>query len=508
MLKRIFYLFLILFLFLGFESCVHTGPLGPTMDKGKQSDPNIVLILADDMGYGDAGCYNPDSKVQTPNIDLLAAEGVRFTDAHTPSSVCTPTRYGLLTGRYCWRTRLKSGVILGYDETPLIEPGRETLGSLMQKGGYKTACIGKWHVGMNWETKGDYVIQNDENKWQDYSGFFKENEENIDFTKPVYGGPNDLGFDYSFITLGCSTSDNPYCFIENQQTVGIPSVMIANKWKGKPGVVTALMEPNWSMEEVDPMFTSKAIEFIDKHMENSKDEPFFLYLALSSPHIPFLPPDFTKGESEEGPRGDLVMVVDWSVGEISKTLNKHGIADNTLFIFTSDNGPRRGGNGHLSAGKFRGYKGNIWEGGHRVPFIARWPGQIDPGTISHQTISLTDMLATFAGLTGQSLNENTGEDSYNILPVILGGQFESLDEQIRIFHSASGVFAIRKGKWKLIEGTKGSGSGKLNLNRDSLENIGQLYNLEEDPYEQIDLYDQHPDIASELLEILQKIRKE
>lgn len=476
--------------------------------KNKQPGPNIVLILADDLGYGDVTSYNSDSKIQTPNIDRLASEGIRLTDAHTPSSVCTPTRYGLLTGRYCWRTRLKSGVILGYDESPLIEKGRETIGSILQKKGYMTACIGKWHLGMIWQTRDGYVLQDDENKWQEYSGIFKENEENIDFSKPVTGGPIDLGFDYFFGTLGCSTSDNPYCFIENDRTVGIPSVMIPDKWKGLPGVVTALMEPNWSMEDIDPVFTWKAIEFIDGHVEDNPDEPFFLYLALSSPHIPFLPPDFTKDKSDEGHRGDLVLVVDWSVGEISKTLNKHGIADNTLFIFTSDNGPRRGGNGHLSAGKFRGYKGNIWEGGHRVPFIARWPGQIDPGTINRQTISLTDMLATFAGLTGQSLNENAGEDSYNILPVILGEQFESQDEQIRVFHSASGVFAIRKGKWKLIEGTKGSGSGKLNLNRDSLENIGQLYNLEEDPYEQIDFYDKHPDIVSELLEILQKIRKE
>ncbi len=476
--------------------------------KNKQPDPNIVLILADDMGYGDARCYSPDSKIQTPNIDLLASEGIRFTDAHTPSSVCTPNRYGLLTGRYCWRTRLKSGVILGYDESPLIEKSRETIGSLLQKKGYTTACIGKWHLGMNWQTRDGYVIQDDHNMWQNYDGPFKDNEESIDFNKPVSGGPLELGFDYFFGTLGCSTSDNPYCFIENDRTVGIPSVKIPDKWLGLPGVVTGLMEPNWSMEDVDPIFTRKAIEFIDNHVNNDRDAPFFLYLALSSPHIPFLPPEMTKEKSDEGPRGDLVMVVDWSVGEISKTLDKHGIADNTLFIFTSDNGPRRGGNGHLSAGPFRGYKGNIWEGGHRVPFIARWPGQIDPGTINSQTISLTDMLATFAGLTGQSLYINAGEDSYNMLPAILGEQFEPPDKRIRIFHSVSGVFAIRKGKWKLIEGTRGSGSGKLNLNRDSLENIGQLYNLEEDPYEQIDLYDQHPDIVSELLDILQKIRKD
>jgi len=469
----------------------------PLSKNGKEL-PNIVLILADDMGYGDAGCYNDGSKIQTPNIDQLAAEGILFTDAHSPSAVCTPTRYGLLTGRYCWRTRLKKWVILGYDETPLIEKGRETLGSILQKKGYETACIGKWHLGMNWQTKNGYVIQDDQNEWADYSGVFKENEENIDFTKPISGGPTELGFDYFFGTLGCSTSDNPYCFIENDRTVGIPSVMIPDKWKGLPGVVTALMEPSWSMEEVDPVFTGKAIEFIDNHINTNPDKPFFLYLALSSPHIPWLPPDFTMGKSEEGARGDLGLVVDWSVGEINKTLSKHGIADNTLLIFTSDNGPRKGSNGHLSAGSFRGYKGNIWEGGHRVPFIARWPGYIDPGTETSQTISLTDIFATFASLTGQTLTEKEAGDGYNILPAILGDSIENPGDEIRIFHSASGVFAIRKGKWKLIEGTKGSGSGNINLTRDSLENTGQLYNLEVDPFESNDLYESNPEIVLEL----------
>lgn len=276
-----------------------SGCANPTTST-KEKHPNVILILADDMGYGDAGCYNSESKIATPNIDKLASQGIMFTDAHTPSSVCTPTRYGLLTGRYCWRTRVKSGVILGYDETPLIEHDRETLGSLMKKSGYNTACIGKWHVGMNWETKGDYVIQDDENKWAEYSGPFKENEENIDFTRPASGGPNDLGFDYSFITLGCSTSDNPYCFIENQKTVGIPSVMLAEKWIGKPGVVTARMVPDWSMEEVDPIFTRKAINFIDKHMEENQDKPFFLYLALSSPIFLFFLLILPKGKAKKG----------------------------------------------------------------------------------------------------------------------------------------------------------------------------------------------------------------
>ena len=485
--------------------CVHACN---SNDQSPDKNPNIVFILADDMGYGDAGSYNPDSKIPTPNIDKLASEGIRFTDAHTPAAVCTPTRYGLLTGRYCWRTRLKKWVILGYDETPLIESGRETLGSLLKKSGYETAAIGKWHVGLNWQPKGDFVFKNDSNKWQNYSGVFKENEENVDFTKPVTGGPNDLGFDYSFITAGCSTSDNPYCFIENGKTLGIPSVLIPDKWIGLPGVVTGLMEPSWSMEEVDPIFTNKAVNFIDEHMKKDPYKPFFLYLALSSPHIPWLPPEMTKGKSEEGPRGDLVMVVDWAVGEISKTLSKHGIEDQTMLIFTSDNGPRKGANGHLSAGLLRGYKGNIWEGGHRVPFIVKWPGRIDPGAVSDQTISLTDILASFADLTGQSPGSIGGEDSYNVLPALLGEQIDGNNERVRVFHSASGVFAVRKGRWKLIEGTKGSGSGNISLNEDSLMYSGQLYDIENDPYETNDLFEEQPGIVKELQNILKEKKNE
>jgi len=469
--------------------------------------PNVVFILADDMGYGDASCYNADSKIQTPNIDELARQGIRFMDAHTPSSVCTPSRYGLLTGRYCWRTRVKKGVILGYDEAPLIESGRETLGSLMQKAGYSTACIGKWHVGLHWQTKNGYAIQDDKNQWLNYSGVFRENEENIDFSKPVCGGPNDLGFDYSFITLGCSTSDNPYCFIENNYTVGVPSVMLADKWQGLPGVVTAKMVPDWSMEEVDPIFTQKAIEFIERSIVEKPKSPFFLYLALSSPHIPFLPPDFAKGTSAEGPRGDLVKVVDWSVGKLMETLDKHEISDETLVIFTSDNGPRRGANQLHSAGEFRGYKATIWEGGHRVPFIARWPGMINPGLESDQLISLTDMLATFAELSQQPMASESGEDSYSVYPALLGEELKDTVETIRVFHSVSGVFALRKGNWKFIEGTKGGGNGRINLTEDSLRLVGQLYNLSTDPGEQTNLFSRYPEKVMELKAELQAIRK-
>ena len=460
--------------------------------------PNIVFIMADDMGYGDVGCYNPLSAIPTPNMDKLASEGIMFTDAHSPSAVCSPSRYGLLTGRYSWRTRLKKGVLLGYDETPLIEEDRMTLASLLKEKGYTSASIGKWHVGLNWQTKNGYTLQDDLNESEDYSGVVRENEENIDFTKPVSGGPLNLGFDYFFGTFGCSTSDPPYAFIENKHTVGIPSVLIPDSLDQLPGVVKGLMVPDWSEENVDLEFTQKATEFIDRSQKAHDKKPFFLYLALSSPHIPFLPPNFAKEKSKEGPRGDLVSVVDWSVGKIMETLDQYNLSKNTLVIVTSDNGPRKGANGHLSAGNFKGYKGNIWEGGQRVPFIAKWPDHIKKGTISKQIISLTDMVATFSKLTGA--RATGGEDSYNVLPAFLGEQVQESDKQVRIFHSYNGTFAIRKGKWKLIEGEiKGDDTG---VSVDTSKTIGELYNLSTDPYETTNLWDSNPQTVLELTKLL------
>ena len=470
----------------------------------KAQTPNIVLILADDMGYGDASCYNPESKIQTPNIDKLASQGIHFTDAHSPSSLCTPTRYGLLTGRYCWRTRLQKGVILGYDEEPLIEPGQANIASLLKERGYKTACIGKWHLGMTWQTRDGYVIQDDHNQYSGYSGIYRENEEHIDFSKPILSGPLDVGFDYFYGTQGCSTGDPPYCFIENNRTVGIPNIASTDEFHQLPGFAPGLMVSDWSEEMVDVVFTEKAIAFIEKHLQESADSPFFLYLALSSPHLPWLAPDFAKGKSEEGPRGDLVTVVDWSVGQIMEALKKYALQDHTLLIFTSDNGPRKGANGHRSAGEFRGYKANIWEGGHRVPFIARWPGNIKPGGISNEVLSLTDLFATFDFLTQTGINETFTEDGYNVWPAFTGLNVTGSDTLARIFHSGSGVFAVRRDAWILIEGTKGSGSGNFSLPPDSLQLTGQLYNLGTDPGETNDLWDKKPDMVKELTLLLAK----
>ena len=496
---------------LSLELFVCSNATGQKSVRPTIKNPNIIFILADDMGYGDLGCYNSESKIPTPNMDKLASQGIKFLDAHSPAALCTPSRYGLLTGRYCWRTRLKKGVILGYDETPLIEKDRTTIAQILREKGYGTACIGKWHLGMNWQTKNDYQIQNDSDKWVDNS-ILAKNEANIDFSKPVSGGPVELGFDYFFGSLGCTTSDPPYCFIENNHIPVIPSEQSPSKYFGLPGFVPGAWSKDFSLENVDVEFTNKAISYIESRIETKPKDPFFVYLALSSPHNPFLPPDFTLRKSAEGPRGDLVMVVDWSVGKIMEFLKKQGIEDNTLLIVTSDNGAVKGANGHLSEGKFRGYKSNIWEGGHRVPFIARWPGKIAQGTSSEEVISLTDMFASFSSLISHTVTDNEGEDSFNVLPAILGEKLKDNKNAARIFHSGGGIFAVRKGDWILIQATSGAGSstgtgaGNPGINPDSLRMNGQLYNLDVDPCQKINLWKDKPTLRDSLSAILENAK--
>ncbi|MCP4311423.1 MAG: arylsulfatase [Bacteroidetes bacterium] len=478
-----------IFLLLGLVSLLSGCQQNQPLQK-----PNIVFIMADDMGYGDVSSYNPESKIATPNMDALASQGMKFTNVHTPSSLCSPTRYGVLTGRYCWRTSLKRGVLVEfYGDQPLIEKERLTIATMLKREGYETACIGKWHVGLSWNTK-------------DGSPASYEDEANIDFTKPVIGGPLERGFDYFYGTAGCSTSDPPYCFIENDKSVSIPTEMIPEEIDLMPGVVTGLMASDWSQEEVDIRLTDQAIGFIERHQAQRADEPFFLYFAPSSPHIPWLVPESMKGKSDEGPRGDLVALVDWCVGQITQTLEEYGLEENTLVIVTSDNGPRRGANGHKSAGDLRGYKAQIWEGGHRVPFIARWPGKIEPGTLSQEIFSLTDMMATFSALVHGDLPDGYAEDSYNVLPALLGQAMPENSKRPRVFHSANGVFAIQQGEWKLIQGTKGAGAGRDAADPDSLMSLGQLYNIDIDPFEQDDQWDLYPEIVVELNQTLELIK--
>ncbi|UCG49128.1 MAG: arylsulfatase [Phycisphaerales bacterium] len=475
--------------------------------------PNIIFIMADDMGYGDVKCYNPDSKIPTPHMDALASEGMRFTDAHSPSAVCTPTRYGILTGRYCWRTWLKSGVVGGYTN-PLIEPTRTTVASLLKEHGYTTACIGKWHLGLGWTRANGYVGSWKDAKerfggsWQDGAA---EKGMNVDFTKAIQGGPTDLGFDYGYFTAACSTIDGPFCYIENDRTVGIPDKPIfvdKNKhpdYRPRRGLVA----PGYTLEDVDATFTGKAVDFIRRSVTDKPERPFFVYLALSSPHAPWLPPDFVRGKSEAGPRGDLVFLVDWCVGQVVQALEWMKLAGDTLLIVTSDNGPREGVAGHKPAGNLRGLKSHTWEGGHRVPFIARWPGRIAAGTTSDEPVCLVDLMATAGVLAGAKLGAEAGPDSYNILPALLSEPLEKPIREAIVSHSVFGVFAIRQGPWKLILDNQDSGgwvrpAGK----RPKPGTPGQLYNLKEDPAEQNNLFDKHPEIVRRLTDLLERYKKQ
>ncbi|HIL72514.1 MAG TPA: hypothetical protein EYG38_21970 [Verrucomicrobia bacterium] len=467
--------------------------------------PNIIFIMADDMGYGDVGCYNEESRIPTPNMDRLAMEGIRCTDAHSADSVCTPSRYGLLTGRYCWRTPLTRGVLFNY-EPPLIEPGRMTLASLLKGKGYRTAISGKWHLGLGFTAKAGRTVDFDAPlPW--LSGPLPDRvvSESIDFSIPVFGGPEELGFDATFYTAGCSTDQEPFCFIENGRFRNMSEASYRNpegSWR------SGMAAPDWVNETVDVHATEWALRFIENTHKAAPKQPFFLYLPLSSPHSPHVVADFAMGKSEAGVRGDMVWLVDWSVGEIMAQLDALGLSDNTLLVVTSDNGPLPGSlepgaregtakmtNGHRAAGKLRGVKGRVWEGGHRVPFIARWPDNIPSGEVSHQVFCFTDMLATFAALVGEDLPEGVSEDSFNQLPGLLG---KAMQPRPAMVHHSSSAFALRHGKWKIVFGV-GEKRVKSTVGK------GYLFDLEADPFEINDLWKVRPELVEQLTEQFRKI---
>ena len=460
-------------------------------EQKKSPLPNVVFILADDMGYGDVSALNENAAWKTVNMDRLASEGMVFTDAHSGSAVCTPTRYGILTGRYSWRTRLKSGVLWGRSK-PLIESGRMTVASFLKEQGYETACIGKWHLGLGWQ-------------------FFPEKKDSIDFARSLTDTPVDHGFDYSYI-IPASLDINPYVYIENHRSTTVPSKYTMSKdrygwWR------RGLTGDDFVHEQVLPHLTRQSVRFIEQHMQKMPGQPFFLYFAMPAPHTPILPTKEFRGKSHTTPYGDFVLEVDAMIGEVMRAVKEAGIEKNTLFIVTSDNGASPACHfddlekfGHNPSYIFRGTKADIWEGGHRIPFIARWPEVITPGTSCRQTICLTDLLATCAAIAGKELPENAGEDSYNILPYFKG---EKTDEQIRpgtVNHSISGYFALRKGPWKL-EMCKGSGGWSFPTPRvaDTMDLPPlQLYNLDEDISETHNVWDQHPGLVKEMEEQLKQ----
>jgi arylsulfatase A-like enzyme len=472
--------------------------------------PNIIYILTDDLGYGDVSINNPKSKISTPNIDRLATQGIRFTDAHSPSSVCTPTRYGILTGRYCWRSPLKSGVLNGYSQ-PLIEKERTTVASFLKKNGYVTGVVGKWHLGLDWVQKkgAEYISDKDS-----LSPIKNINPEQLDFIAPPTDGPREHGFDYSYI-LPASLDMPPYCYLENSiltapltdQTPG------SNPANGTTGAFwrAGFMSKGFEFNQVTPTFTQKAISFIRE--QSSSEKPFFLYIPFPSPHTPWLPLTEYNGTSKAGEYGDFVQMVDAEVGKIMKILTELGLDKKTIVFFTSDNGPFWKPPfiekfDHRAAADFRGMKADAFEGGHRIPFIVRWPGKIKPDSQCAEPISLTCLLATCSGIVNEKLAKMEGEDSFSILPLLFGNTREYVRPEALIQHSSRGVFVVRQGDWKLIKSLGSGGFSKPEiLEPKDGEALGQLFNLKNDPSETTNLYLQYPEKVEVLNAILKKYQE-
>jgi arylsulfatase A-like enzyme len=453
--------------------------------------PNIIVILADDLGCGDLGCYNKDSKIQTRNFDRVAAQGMRFTDAHSPSAVCTPTRYGILTGRYCWRTQLKQGVLQGYDPL-LIEPGRMTLPSLLKKQGYATHGIGKWHLGLG--------------EWKP-----------TNFDHPLKPGPLSVGFD-SFFGIPASLDMPPYVYVKNETLLEKPTGTIAEskmRRHGGGGFWRAgAIAPGFKHEEVLPKLTEQALEIIRHHATHSEKKPLFLYFALTAPHTPWMPVKEYQGHSKAGWYGDFVMQTDAVVGQVMKALKMAGMEENTLLFVTSDNGAHWTSEdikqfGHSASNGRRGQKADIWEAGHRIPLLVRWPGKIKAGTVTEEPIGLNDLMATCADLVGEKLPANAAEDCESFLPLLQGVKRRAAIHEALVHHSGGGMFAIRQGDWKLIDGLGSGGFTPPNSVKPQPGGPkGQLYNLSKDPQEKENLYDKHSDVVKRLSELLEKYRKE
>jgi arylsulfatase A-like enzyme len=435
------------------------APLARAAEK-----PNIVFILADDLGYGDVSSFNKDSRIQTPHIDRLSAQGMRFTDAHSASAVCTPTRYGIITGRYPWRSRMKSGVLGGYSP-PLIQPTRMTVASMLKAQGYATGAFGKWHLGMNWPgAKRTDAITNGPGA-------------DVDYTQPITGGPNALGFD-EYFGIAASLDMPPFVFIHNDHTVGLPTVK--KKW-----VREGPAAPDFEAVNVLPTITDHAVAFIDEQSKAHK--PFFVYFPLNAPHAPLVPSDEFKGKSKISPYLDYVLEVDQAVGRVLDALDKNNVANDTLVIFTSDNGFSPAGNlqrqldhGHNPNYLFRGTKSDIWEGGHHIPFVARWPNHVKPNSTCEDVICLNDLMRTAADITGAQIPDDAAEDSVSILPDLLGAATKPVREAT-VHASINGSLAIRQGKWKL-EICPGSGGWSKPNGPKELAGLPavQLYDMTQD----------------------------
>lgn len=455
----------------------------------QSSQPNIVYILTDDMGYGDVSCLNPDSRIRTAHLDGLAREGMRFHDAHASSAVCTPSRYSILTGRYNWRSRLKRGVVDGYAE-PVLEEGRMTVASFLRENGYATACIGKWHLGWDWAPGSEDGL------------------DAVDYSQPIRRGPTHCGFD-EFLGFSGSLDMPPYVWVRNDRATAVPDRIVPagegmGFWREGP------IAPDFDHAQVLPRIQEEAVGYIERRA--ASNEPFFLYLPLPAPHTPILPLEPYRGKSGTNAYGDFCLQVDDAVGAIMQTLEQNGLAENTLLIFTSDNGcspmanfEELAGYGHHPSYVFRGHKADIYEGGHRIPLLMRWPRTIAGGSVCDQTVCLSDLLATAADILGVTLPDDAGEDSVSILPLLKG---ESPDQTLReatVHHSIDGSFSIRCGRWKL---EMCAGSGGWSHPRPGPECEGlppiQLYDLEADIGERDNQQDRHPEVVEKLRALLDR----
>lgn len=487
--------------------------------------PNVLLILADDLGYGDVSAYNDRARVRTTHIDALAQQGLRFTDAHSPSTVCTPTRYGILTGRMPFRNGM-SGVFTGVDGPCLIEEGRLTLPQMLREVGYATAMVGKWHLGMTFadsEGRPVHEIELPSETRAERASAGVERVRRVDFERPVPDGPLHRGFERFFGTVACPTTDWLYAWVDGDR-VPVPPVSLLNR-EPLPKHPYAndnrrgLIAPDFDLERVDLVFLERSLQFLKDHSKQSPDEPFFLFHSMQAVHLPsFAAPEY-QGKSPAGPHGDFLLEMDSIVGELLAALDRLQLASNTLVIFTSDNGPEvtttfhmRNDHGHDGARPWRGVKRDQWEGGHRVPTIARWPGKIKAGTTTDQTFNLTDLMATLASLTGYSLPDDAAEDSFDFAPVLTGDHDGRPVREFTLHQTNRLELAIRQGPWKYLDHV---GSGGNDYSRPQLAAFaidagapgapGQLYNLDADPGETRNLYFEEQETAQLLKASLQRL---
>jgi arylsulfatase A-like enzyme len=471
--------------------------------------PNILFILADDLGYGDVGCYNPEAKVATPNLDRLASEGMRFTDAHSPSTVCTPSRYSLLTGKMAFRINYRS-VFEGVGGPCLIKEDQLTLPQMLRNQGYATAMTGKWHVGLSFFDKaGNRITKGG------VAGV-----QMIDYSRTIPDAPIHRGFDRFFGTACCPGTDYLYAFIDGDR-IPVPPVGVLDKsnlpkhpyaFDNRPGLIA----PGYDIESLDQVFLNKSREFLEQHAKSQPQKPFFLFHSMNAVHLPSFASKPYQGSTKAGPHGDFIHELDQIVGNLMETLKRLGMADNTVVMFSSDNGPETGTTIHMRADynhdgarPWRGVKRDQWEGGHRVPFIVRWPGKIAAGSTTGQTACLTDVMATCAAISGAVLPENSAEDSFDLQPVLLGQANPAGVRPYTLHQTISLALAIRRGPWKYLDhrGSGGNNYDKGELTKFALPNTapdapGQLYNLETDPGEKVNLYDKHPEIVKELKALL------